>query len=329
MNKQNPQNTYRDWKRISRILKNQHMLQVLCVTLCHSGVRSIVFAEDTSSHNGPFPNIRCAYTHNFWRILFIPQRLRNYLYGIHTLHFLTKSDPPNLKDAEVRLTLRGLNKILAKPVKRAQPLTPDILLDLLTFLDLSKHGDLVFWATLLVGFFAMLRKSNLMPDSKEGFDPIRQLTRGHVSFEGQVAFIHVTWAKNLQCQEEVMKIPVFRIPGSPLCPVTVLKALLNKGGKTHHPLFGKGRKVAFTYVQFQRRFRSLLKRAGYDEKAFSSHSMCRGSVCFAHHAGVPAGLIQVHGGWRSDAYKDYLDYPLEVRAVVSLKMREKILKTIF
>ena len=255
--------------------------------------------------------------------------IRNYLYGICTLHFLTKSDPPNLKDAEVRLTLRGLNKILAKPVKRAQPLTPDILLDLLTFLDLSKHRDLVFWATLLVGFFAMLRKSNLMPDSKEGFDPIRQLTRGHVSFEGQVAFIHVTWAKNLQCQEEVMKIPVFRIPGSPLCPVTVLKALLNKVGKDHHPLFGKGKNVAFTYVQFQRRFQSLLKKAGYDEKAFSSHSMRRGSVCFAHRAGVPPRLIQVHGGWRSNAYKDYLDYPLEVRAVVSLKMREKILKTIF
>ena len=47
--------------------------------------------------------------------------IRNYLYGIRTLHLLTKVTPPSFKDAEVRLTLRGLNKLLARPVKRAQP----------------------------------------------------------------------------------------------------------------------------------------------------------------------------------------------------------------
>ena len=49
---------------------------------------------------------------------------------------------------------------------------------MLGYLDLKKHRDLVFWAILLVGFFGMLRKSNLIPDSQASFDPIKQLTRG-------------------------------------------------------------------------------------------------------------------------------------------------------
>ena len=70
--------------------------------------------------------------------------VRNYLYGIRTLHILTKTVPPDYKDIELRLTLRGLNRVLARPVKRAQPVTPEILLDIVSFLDLNKHRDLVF-----------------------------------------------------------------------------------------------------------------------------------------------------------------------------------------
>ena len=274
-------------------------------------------------------HVMCLYAQFLAFSFHAAKSIRNYLYGIRTLHFLAKVQPPNLKDPEVRLTLRGISKILAKPVKRAQPLTPDIMMDMFAYLDMSKHRDLVFWAIILTGFFGMLRKSNLIPDKVESFDPVRQLTRQHISFEGDIAVIHVTWAKNIQCMERQMTIPVFKIPGSPLCPVSVLKALLNKKGKPHYPLFGRKNRVVFTYCQFQTRMRQLLKEAGYNQMAFSSHSMHRGSVCFAHRVGVPEGLIKIHGGWLSDAYHDYLDYPLEVRAVVALKMREKILKTKF
>ena len=125
----------------------------------------------------------------------------------------------------------------------------------------------------------------------------------------------------------MLHIPLFAIPNSPLCPVATLKALLNKPGKSQHPLFGNRRRIAYTYPQFHKRLRTILKRAGYRSEAFSSHSLRRGSVGFAHRAGVPNSLIQVHGGWASDCFKIYLDYPLEVRAMVSLKMREKILNT--
>ena len=144
---------------------------------------------------------------------------------------------------EFAITMRGLTKKLAKPVKRALPITPDIMLDMLSFLNLNKRSDLVFWAILVISFFAMLRKSNLIPDTKTGFDPLKQLTWGHIEFRQGIAVITVTWAKNLQNQERLVEIPLFPILHSLLCPVTVLKALLNQSGRAHHPLFGSSKKA--------------------------------------------------------------------------------------
>ena len=154
--------------------------------------------------------------------------VRNYLSGVCTLHILTKVVPPSLKDIEVCLILRGLNKLMPSPVKQAHPLTPEILLDIANFLNLAKLRDLVFWAILLVGFFGMLRKSNLIPDSKRGFDAKKQLSRGHVSFRGGAAILSIMWSKTLQFRNRVLEIPLLPIPHSPLCPVTVLKVLLDR-----------------------------------------------------------------------------------------------------
>ena len=89
----------------------------------------------------------------------------------------------------------------------------------------------------MVGFFAMLRKSNLVPDAIKSFDPTKQLTRSHVEFREEIAVLAITWAKNIQFKQKIMEIPLFKILGSPLCPVMVLKALLHKSGCNRYPLF--------------------------------------------------------------------------------------------
>ena len=180
--------------------------------------------------------------------------VRSYLYGVRTLHVLLKVDPPNMLDIEMKLTLRGLNKWLISPVKQAQPLTPEMLIDMVEFLDLRKHADFNFWGSLLIGFFSMFRKSNLMSDTLEGFDPARQLTRGHISFRGELAIVKVTWTKTIQYRQKVLEILIFPIPNSPLCPVRVLKLILRKSGRPSHLLFGTRSKIAFTYNQWQRKF---------------------------------------------------------------------------
>ena len=211
-------------------------------------------------------------------------------------------------------------------VKQAQRLTPEIMLDILAYLNLNKQTDLVFWAILVIGFFGMLHKSNLIPDSVDTFDGVKLLMHGHVYFVGEIVILRITWAKNLQCRQKVLEIPLMPIPGSTLCLITVLKLLLAKSGSKHLPLFNIKGCVAFTYAQFHNKFRKVLKKAGYREKAFSSHSMRRGSVVWAFWSGVPESLIKVHGNWSSDVYKQYLEFQVEIRALVSLKMRQKIMQ---
>ena len=254
-----------------------------------------------------------------------PKAVRTYMLSIKTLHVLLRERPPNMKDIEIRLTLRALNKIMAHEPKQALPLTPEILLDMFDFIDLDLLSDKIFWGILLVGFWGMFRKSNLVSDSRHSFDPTKQLTVGHISFVPGMAVVKVTWAKNIQNRERALEIPLFEVEGSPLCPVRILKLLVTLQQRKIYPLFGNRKVAFFSYNQFQKKLRLVLNKAGYRGKDFSSHSMRRGGAAWAHRSGVPESLIQVHGGWKSDVYKTYLNFPIEVRAAVALKMHQTIL----
>ena len=140
--------------------------------------------------------------------------------------------------------------------------------------------------------------------------------------------VTVSWSKTIQFKQKDLEIPLFSIPGSLLCPVSVLRALLRIKAKPRDPLFLLKGGTAMTYSKFHKMFKSTLKRAGYNQKLFSSHSMRRGGTEFAHRSGVPESLIKIQGDWSSDAYKRYLQFPVQFRALVNLRMREKIVKTV-
>ena len=250
--------------------------------------------------------------------------VRNYLSGVIKVHILLRAEPLSMKDIEVRLTLQGLNKTMLTPVHQAQPMTPEILLDLVLYLDLTKRRDLALWGVLVVGFFTFFHKSNLIPDKAESFSASKQLSQSAVTFEDDIAVLHVTWSKTIQYKQRVVEVPLFPIEGSPLCPVTTLKALLQLKDKSTGPLFSVKKGTAWTYYMFQKRFKALMKKAGYDSSAFSSHSLRRGGSLWAFRSGVLDSLIQVQGDWTSDSYKRYFSFAIEVRAVVNMKMRKAI-----
>ena len=194
--------------------------------------------------------------------------VRNYIDGVRKVHVLLRMEPPSLADIEVRITLLGLNKTMLSPVKQAKPITPEIMLDMVTFLDLTKRADLVFWSIVVVGFFSFFQKSNLIPDSKESFDPSKQLSRAAIRFDDTLAILKITWSKTIQHRQRVIEVPLFPIPGSTLCPVTLIKALMACRGKPTHPLFSLKGGVPYTYTVFQKKFRSMLEHAGYTKICF-------------------------------------------------------------
>ena len=116
--------------------------------------------------------------------------------GVCKIHILMRVAPPSTANIEVRMTVLGLNKCMAAPVRQAQPITPEIMLDMVTFLDLSKREDVVFWSVVVIGFLTFFRKSNLIPDAKDTFDAAKQLSRAAVTFDDTLAILSITWTKN-------------------------------------------------------------------------------------------------------------------------------------
>ena len=62
--------------------------------------------------------------------------------------------------------------------------------------------------------------------------------------------------------------------------------------------------VPITYAQLQAKFRDLISYTDRDENLFSSHSLRRGGCSWAFKSKVKSELIQHHGDWVSDCYKE-------------------------
>ena len=91
------------------------------------------------------------------------QAVKNYVAGVCKIHVLMQAEPPSLRHIEGQLTFLGLKKKMKSKPQQAHLINPDILLDLVIYLDLTKRHDLMFWGILVLGFFIFFRKSNLIP----------------------------------------------------------------------------------------------------------------------------------------------------------------------
>ena len=158
---------------------------------------------------------------------------------------------PDLQNFEVVMTLRGLKKVMMTPIKQAQPMTPQILLDMHDMLDLDQLEDVDFWAAVLIGFFAMLRKNHLVPNHHSEFDPKNQFTRWHLLLGEVSASLLVTWSKMLQLKNKINQVPIFTILGSKLCPILAIKNMFKLvQGDVNSPLLFvvcKNRSMSYPY----------------------------------------------------------------------------------
>ena len=110
-----------------------------------------------------------------------------------------------------------------------------------------------------------------------------------------------------------------------LCPVTAYKNILSLiPAQDSDPVFcinsDKGRLIPITYSKFQKKLKYMISKTGRNCNLFSSHSLCRGGCSWAFKSHVNSELIQHHGDWLSDAYKQYLSYDFEQKLSVSQLM---------
>ncbi len=208
--------------------------------------------------------------------------------------------------ADVRLSLRGMQRTLGRPARQAAALNPELLQDLLNQLasDNSLHAQRDA-ALLQLGFYGAFRRSELAA-----------LTVEDLQFSTEGVVIRLKQSKTDQEHKGSYKaIPYAQLDdaltntetGVYFCPVRALQVWLNRAGLSAGPIFRHINRwgqlaarplYAGTISQILQKH---LREAGlpYAEK-FSAHSLRRGLATSAHRAGASLQEIKRQGGWRHD-----------------------------
>ena len=213
-------------------------------------------------------------------------------------------------------TIAGIKRKLRHKVKRASPMTPELLEQILTVVNLSDDKEFVAWVASLIGFNLILRKSNIVP-LKRVHDNLHNISRKDVRYTDGVMVFMIDWSKTNQFQEDNDISPLVADKHSPICPVRWLLYMMKRvPAEPSHNLFcfnGKNGIAPITYRDLMTYLRKWIKKLGKDPKAFSSHSLRRGASTAAHKRNISALTLKKMGAWRSDCYQKYVDIDLETR----------------
>ena len=205
----------------------------------------------------------------------------------------------------VRIVLEGLQRKLAKPKVRKEPVTSDMMSAMVNSLGAAPSlTDVRLVAACLLAFSAFLR-----------YDELAKLRCCDITFSHTRMSIHILSSKTDQYRQGD-SVLVGRT-GSSTCPVAMLEryysvAALPKQSKLR--LFRgivvtkSGERLrsqgSLSYTRLRELFLGKLSQLGFDPKQFGLHSLRSGGASAAANAGVPDRLFKRHGRWRSESAKD-------------------------
>ena len=113
------------------------------------------------------------------------------------------------------------------------------------YVNLDDDEGLAIWASILVGFFGLLRKKNLVPEDLKDIDTFKILTVRKIKLDINrgVTLILVNFAKNNQFGQKQLVIPLIRNNCQALDPIYHLNLLFSRtAAPQDYPAFGQKRK---------------------------------------------------------------------------------------
>lgn len=260
-----------------------------------------------------------------------PNSIRNYLNGVRLFHLYNGFEFSLLQDFSVRITLTGIARIASHTPKQALAITVQILFAVASVVDFSDASEVTILCVAIFAFFLFARLSSLLPKSTCSFDYKLDLCRRSIFMKKGLLVVAFRRSKTIQFGERILSIPLIPIPSSLLCPVSIHSKMVSMiPAHSKSPAFlhiVRGKPVPLTKAVFINKFRLLLGRANVPlANLYTGHSFRRGGATWAFGIGVPGELIQTLGDWRSECYKRYFDFSLELMVKVGLCMREGILQ---
>ena len=207
--------------------------------------------------------------------------VRNYVSGIRFMHKSLGLTPPATDTFQVSTMLRAADIMLRNPPRRVLPITATLLHKLCT-LSLSM-GDmgLVLRVAMTLGYFGMLRQSNLAPAQAKSWDPSRHTCRGDITFAKPGLVLNIKWTKSAQICNTTPLVPIPHVQGAITDPVAAYRHMLHIAPTRHpeDPLLllpaRHGRRV-ITIHTLRKAFAQLLELADLSLSKYTLHSLRRG-----------------------------------------------------
>ena len=205
----------------------------------------------------------------------------------------------------VRATLAGLQRKLAKPRVRKEPVTVEMLSRIVGSLGTAPSlSDTRLAAACLLAFAAFLR-----------YDDLARLRCCDIKLEVSYMTVHITSSKTDQYRQGDT-VMVART-GTSTCPVAMLERYAAAASielSSSLRLFRgivktkRGERLrasgSLGYARMRELLLTKLEQLGYDKHQFSLHSLRLGGASAAANAGVPDRLFKRHGRWKSETAKD-------------------------
>lgn len=236
--------------------------------------------------------------------------IKLYLHIVTLIHRERGLLSPCIGSFQLSQTLRGIRRIKGDVVHPKAPITPDLLLHLRARLDFASQKHRAVWAAGLMMFVGLLRRSNVMPPSTQGFTPDRHLCVKDIIPNSQGYCVNIRWSKTVQFRQAAVTIFLPRRKGHPLCPMrAVFLALKGAPQEGNAPALGYHINGVFhplTPPVFIEELRKALQGANLDPADYAGHSFRRGGATWLHQCGASSQSIKLMGQWASDCYQRYV-----------------------
>lgn len=229
-------------------------------------------------------------------------RVENVYCGLNWLH--KALDLPNpCESTMVQVLKEAAKRLLSKPVRKKEPISPHDLKRLVNHLKDGSLIDLRTLAVAVVSYAGFLR-----------YDELSSLRFEYISFKPTHMQLFINCSK--VDQHNVGDYVHIAKTGRKTCPVAILQAYLEKAKITSSGFIFRGvskvkdghklRKAdkPISYTSLREDVLRAIDGIGLDRKRFGLHSMRRGGATYAANNGVSDRLFKKHGRWSSEGAKD-------------------------
>lgn len=241
------------------------------------------------------------------------------VYGIRWAHQVAGLETPT-DHPVVQMAMEGIRKQLGKPTVKKQPITPEILRELVGKVGGARASlaDVRGLCICLLGYAGFLRH-----------DEIVKLCFSDVSFKHEHVELMIRSSKTDKYRDGATV--VIARTGSPVCPVAMLRRYIGMtkepaGSRKHlfRPINAKRQMLKdgkLSYSAVREVVLGLLKKVVEDTSVFGVHSLRAGGATAAANSGVHDRQFKRHGRWKSELAKDgYVKDSLDSRLSVSQQL---------